>query len=147
MHPCVHRRSTNPKYRQIYDRLAHDLSSGSYAPGQKLPSEAALVRQFGPSRITVGRAVRELKEQGFVKRFLPPTFPLNPIPCSAWPPSPMVRSNRCWTIFAPTPLFVSTTAPPDGLCRGCWRWEIKFRAISESWALMMWNMPSFSPCP
>src|ERR1700680_99174 len=58
----------SPKYRQIFDRLARDISSGKYAPGQKLPSEAALVRQFGSSRITVGRAVRELKEQGLVHR-------------------------------------------------------------------------------
>jgi GntR family transcriptional regulator of arabinose operon len=58
----------NPKYRQIFDRLARDIASGKYAPGQKLPSEAALVRQFGASRITVGRAVRELKEQGLVQR-------------------------------------------------------------------------------
>jgi DNA-binding LacI/PurR family transcriptional regulator len=58
----------SPKYRQILDRLARDISSGKYPPGQKLPSEAALVRQFGCSRITVGRAVRELKEQGLVER-------------------------------------------------------------------------------
>jgi GntR family transcriptional regulator, arabinose operon transcriptional repressor len=58
----------NPKYRQIFDRLARDITSGKYAPGEKLPSEAALVRQFGASRITVGRAVRELKEQGLVQR-------------------------------------------------------------------------------
>src|ERR1700730_15928671 len=58
----------NPKYRQIYDPLAPRISCGKYAPGQKLPSEAALVRQFGSSRITVGRAVRELKEKGLVQR-------------------------------------------------------------------------------
>ncbi len=56
------------KYRQIFDRLARDIASGKYAAGQKLPSEATLVRQFGASRITVGRAVRELKEQGLVER-------------------------------------------------------------------------------
>jgi GntR family transcriptional regulator, arabinose operon transcriptional repressor len=57
-----------PKYRQILDRLAKDIASGKYAPGQKFPSEAALVRLFGASRITVGRAVRELKELGLVQR-------------------------------------------------------------------------------
>jgi GntR family transcriptional regulator of arabinose operon len=57
-----------PKYQQIFDALAADIAAGKYAPGQKLPSEAALVRQFGTSRITVGRAVRELKEQGLVSR-------------------------------------------------------------------------------
>ena len=57
-----------PKYRQIFKRLAHDIASGKYAEGQKLPSEATLVRQFGASRITVGRAVRELKDRGLVQR-------------------------------------------------------------------------------
>jgi DNA-binding LacI/PurR family transcriptional regulator len=33
-----------------------------------MPSEATLVRQLGASRITVGRAVRELKERGLVER-------------------------------------------------------------------------------
>ena len=58
----------HPKYQQIFDRLARDIAAGKYAPGEKLPSEAALVRQFGASRITVGRAVRELKDQGLVSR-------------------------------------------------------------------------------
>src|ERR1700677_5259706 len=55
---------SNPKYRQIFDRLAREIASGKYAAGQKLPSEAMLVRQLGASRITVGRAVRELKDHG-----------------------------------------------------------------------------------
>jgi GntR family transcriptional regulator, arabinose operon transcriptional repressor len=57
-----------PKYQKIFDRLARDIASGKYAPGEKLPSEATLVRRFGASRITVGRAVRELKAQGLVHR-------------------------------------------------------------------------------
>jgi GntR family transcriptional regulator of arabinose operon len=57
-----------PKYQQIYDQLARDIASGKYKPGQKLPSEAALVRKFDASRITVGRAVRDLKQDGLVDR-------------------------------------------------------------------------------
>lgn len=57
-----------PRYRQIFERLSRDILAGKYQPGQKLPSEAALVRQFAASRITVGRAVRELKERGLVER-------------------------------------------------------------------------------
>ncbi len=58
----------HPKYRKIFERLARDIASGRYAAGQKLPSEATLVRQLGASRITVGRALRDLKEQGLVER-------------------------------------------------------------------------------
>jgi len=57
-----------PKYQYVSESLARDILSGKYQPGQKLPSEAALVRQFRTSRITVGRAVRELKQRGLVDR-------------------------------------------------------------------------------
>jgi len=60
--------SDGPKYQQVFERLSRDILAGKYKAGQKLPSEAALVRQFGTSRITVGRAVRELKERGLVDR-------------------------------------------------------------------------------
>jgi len=61
-------RANSPKYQQILERLSQEIVSGKYQPGQKFPSEAALVRQFSTSRITVGRAVRELKERGLVER-------------------------------------------------------------------------------
>jgi GntR family transcriptional regulator, arabinose operon transcriptional repressor len=57
-----------PKYRQVWESLSKDILSGKYQAGQKLPSEAALVQQFGTSRITVGRAMRELVERGLVER-------------------------------------------------------------------------------
>ena len=58
-----------PKHRQIFDALSRDIASGRYASGQKLPSEAALVKRFHVSRITVGRAVSDLRERGLVERF------------------------------------------------------------------------------
>jgi DNA-binding LacI/PurR family transcriptional regulator len=57
-----------PKYRQVFEKLSHEILSGKYPPGQKFPSEAALVQQFGTSRITVGRALRELSQRGLVER-------------------------------------------------------------------------------
>jgi GntR family transcriptional regulator of arabinose operon len=57
-----------PKYRQIFEVLSKDILSGKYQPGQKVPSEAALVQQFRTSRITVGRAMRDLAERGLVER-------------------------------------------------------------------------------
>jgi DNA-binding LacI/PurR family transcriptional regulator len=47
--------------------LLGDLASGKYKPGQKLPSEATLGQRFRTSRITVGRALRELKTRGLVE--------------------------------------------------------------------------------
>lgn len=56
------------KYQLVFDDLRKEILSGKYRPGQKLPSEADLVKRFGASRITVGRAVRELQERDLVER-------------------------------------------------------------------------------
>src|SRR5258708_35691045 len=56
-----------PKYQQVLDTIKTDILSGRYQPAQKLPSEAALLKRFGTSRITVGRALRELQQAGLVQ--------------------------------------------------------------------------------
>jgi DNA-binding LacI/PurR family transcriptional regulator len=56
------------KHRQIYDHLKGAISSGRYEPGQRLPSEAELVRHFRVSRLTVNRAFRELQFAGLIER-------------------------------------------------------------------------------
>jgi GntR family transcriptional regulator of arabinose operon len=60
--------SAKPMYRKIRERLERDIAGGRYKAGEKFPSEAALVQRFGASRITVGRAVRELQELGLLDR-------------------------------------------------------------------------------
>lgn len=57
-----------PKYQALFESLKADILSGHYRPGQKLPSEAALVNKSGTSRITVGRALRELQSIGLIRR-------------------------------------------------------------------------------
>ena len=43
--------------------------SGRYQPGQKFPQRSrAGEERFGASRITVGHALRELQQRGFVDR-------------------------------------------------------------------------------
>jgi DNA-binding LacI/PurR family transcriptional regulator len=60
--------SQAPKYQQIYRALEREIQSGQWKRGDRLPSEAQLVRQYGASRITVGRAVRDLQLAGLVER-------------------------------------------------------------------------------
>jgi DNA-binding LacI/PurR family transcriptional regulator len=60
--------NAQPKYQRVFDELRQEIDSGKYKPGQKFPSEAALVTRFGASRITVGRAVSDLRRQGLVHR-------------------------------------------------------------------------------
>jgi len=57
-----------PKYRQVQDTLRDEILSGRYRPGEKLPSEINLVKRFGASRITIGRAVRELRDNELIER-------------------------------------------------------------------------------
>jgi DNA-binding LacI/PurR family transcriptional regulator len=60
--------STPPKYRQVFTALRREIQSGRLKTGDRLPSEADLGRSFGASRITVGRAVRDLQVAGLVER-------------------------------------------------------------------------------
>ena len=50
------------------DLLFERITSGKLKPGDKLPSEAMLVKQYGASRITIGRAMRELQQRGLIDR-------------------------------------------------------------------------------
>ena len=55
-------------YQQVKDFIAGRIQDGTWRPGDKLPSENDLVGQFGMSRMTVNRALRELVEQGRIRR-------------------------------------------------------------------------------
>jgi GntR family transcriptional regulator of arabinose operon len=57
-----------PKYQQVFEAIREAILSGRYEAGQKLPSEAHLLDEFGTSRITVIRALRELQQRGLVQR-------------------------------------------------------------------------------
>src|SRR5260221_13292672 len=61
-------KAQTPKHRQVYRALESEILGGRWKDGDRLPSEADLVRQFGASRITVGRAVRDLQPPGLVER-------------------------------------------------------------------------------
>lgn len=55
-------------YQQVKDHIARKIQDGSWKAGDRLPSESELVLQFGISRMTVNRALRELTEQGRIVR-------------------------------------------------------------------------------
>jgi DNA-binding GntR family transcriptional regulator len=54
------------QYRRIAAALREQITSGELAPGAALPSEAALVRQYGVSRGTARQALSELEGTGLV---------------------------------------------------------------------------------
>ena len=55
-------------YQQVKDYIARRIQEGLWRAGDRLPSENDLVTQFGVSRMTVNRALRELVEQGRIVR-------------------------------------------------------------------------------
>jgi GntR family histidine utilization transcriptional repressor len=55
-------------YFRVKQFLKAGLANGQWAPGQQMPSESELVAQFAVSRMTVGRAIRELQAEGLVTR-------------------------------------------------------------------------------
>ena len=57
-----------PPYARVKQYLKDALEEGRWAPGAQMPSEADLVAQFGVSRMTVHRALRELQDAGLITR-------------------------------------------------------------------------------
>jgi len=57
-----------PIFQRIKDFLLAQIGAGAWKEGDVIPSEQALVKQFGVSRMTVNRAVRELTAEGVLTR-------------------------------------------------------------------------------
>jgi GntR family histidine utilization transcriptional repressor len=57
-----------PAYEQVKAFVKAQIHSGVWRPGDAVPSESALQQQFGVSRMTVNRAVKELAVEGLVTR-------------------------------------------------------------------------------
>ena len=55
-----------PIYQQIVDELTMRVASGSYAPGDKLPSVRDLAMDAGVNPNTMQRALAELERKGLV---------------------------------------------------------------------------------
>jgi GntR family histidine utilization transcriptional repressor len=59
---------STPIFQRIKDYLTSEIAAGRWKEGDVVPSEQALVRQFGVSRMTVNRAVRELTAEHVLTR-------------------------------------------------------------------------------
>ena len=55
-------------YARVKQFLKDGLQQGVWPPGTVMPSEAELVTQFGVSRMTITRALNELRADGLVER-------------------------------------------------------------------------------
>lgn len=62
----IDRSDDKPPYRQIAGMLREAIISNRLAPGERLPSETAMIEHFGVARMTVRQAVQELRSEGLV---------------------------------------------------------------------------------
>lgn len=68
MTPITSLPSAGPPFAHIKQYLKEGLAGQRWPPGSRMPSEAELVRRFGVSRMTVGRALNELQAEGLIER-------------------------------------------------------------------------------
>jgi GntR family transcriptional regulator len=61
-----------PAYAQLARILRRQIAGGVYPPGEKIPSEPSISKQYGLSIMTVGQAIGVLTEQGLLERFEAP---------------------------------------------------------------------------
>lgn len=62
------RSSEGTLYHQLHTELVEQIDSGRIGVGDRLPSEADLVRDYDVSRTTARRALDELRREGLVRR-------------------------------------------------------------------------------
>jgi GntR family transcriptional regulator len=86
MDEVYRRRGGLPLYAQLAELLRDQIRSGRYRPGDRLPGEPVLTRQYRVSRATVAKALEQLEGDGLVRRrqgrgtFVQPTRMSRPLP-------------------------------------------------------------------
>ena len=58
-----------PLYQSVMQRVFHLLADGDFKPGQPLPSEWDLARQWNVSQGTVRKGLSELAARGILQRY------------------------------------------------------------------------------
>src|SRR6266404_4581175 len=56
------------KHRDVSRQLLSEIAAGKYGASGRLPGEEQLVKKFGVSRTTIGRALRDLQAEGIIER-------------------------------------------------------------------------------
>lgn len=65
---ALDKNSPVPLYYQLYTLLLNQIEEGTLKPGDMLPTEKALIEQYGVSRATVRQAILDLGRKGYVVR-------------------------------------------------------------------------------
>jgi GntR family transcriptional regulator len=63
---AIDHEAAEPVYQQLAAILRTRIEAGEFAPGRAIPSETALMQQYGLARETCRKAVRVLRDEGLV---------------------------------------------------------------------------------
>ena len=78
----INKDSFIPQYHQLKSIVLNQIKSGRLKPGDKIPSESQLCKEYNISKITTGKAISESSAEGLLYRiqgkgtFLSPEKPL-----------------------------------------------------------------------
>ena len=61
--------TNQPMYQKIKEDIMHQIQTKLLAPGDRLPTERQLMQHYQVSRITVSKALGELKNEGVIERY------------------------------------------------------------------------------
>ncbi|QAS53114.1 GntR family transcriptional regulator [Halobacillus litoralis] len=56
-----------PLYVQVKNKIFHHVREGEWKPGQHVPSENQLMKEYNVSRTTIRQAIRDLAQQGILE--------------------------------------------------------------------------------
>ncbi len=56
--------SPEPRYRQLAAVLRARIERGEFRPGDRLPSQTSIVQEYGVARMTAGKALQVLVDEG-----------------------------------------------------------------------------------
>ncbi len=58
--------NSTPLYLQLKNKIKKEIRTGMLKPGDKLPSEMQMQKEYGMSRVTVRNAMSELEVEGYI---------------------------------------------------------------------------------
>ncbi|HTK29755.1 MAG TPA: PLP-dependent aminotransferase family protein [Vicinamibacterales bacterium] len=96
--------SSEPLYRQLYDKLRRQILTGALSAGQQIPSTRILAADLCVSRNTVMNAIEQLIAEGYLEgaagtgTFVAAVVPEPITPADAASPHPPARAPR-WSAF------------------------------------------------
>lgn len=61
-------KANDPLYLQIYSDIKKDIETGVLKPGDQIPTEIELMKQYEVSRITVRNSLKKLTNEGLLER-------------------------------------------------------------------------------